>query len=171
MSEQLLPVRVEVWPLAADSRGIWLLSGDDAWRSAPIGANSEPHEAVTAVLGGYVWPRRPAVLHSTSWRADDGAVILTYVAIVPCPESESVRTLFAHAMPVSLRVAQEVGRPIATDPAEAPLPRYIDVLLHAIRHLRFLVDTDAGVREAMGDVWRQHLSPLSPVLAGMYERR
>ena len=27
-----MTTRVEVWPVAADELGIWLISGDDAWR-------------------------------------------------------------------------------------------------------------------------------------------
>ena len=39
MSEPM-GVRVELWMLAADGTGIWLVSGGDAWRTARIDADS-----------------------------------------------------------------------------------------------------------------------------------
>jgi hypothetical protein len=43
MSEPMA-VRLEIWPVSADKTGIWLVSGDDAWRPAlPVMADTEPH--------------------------------------------------------------------------------------------------------------------------------
>ena len=32
-------VRLELWVLAADKTGIWLISGDDAWRTDRVSAD------------------------------------------------------------------------------------------------------------------------------------
>src|SRR5207237_3797252 len=47
----------------------------------PLGA--KPGEMVVDVLGWY--PLAARVVHSTSWRHEDGRVILTYVAAVEAP--------------------------------------------------------------------------------------
>lgn len=162
---------VEVWPLAADQVGIWLLSGDDAWRgSLPVMADSEPHFEVEQILAEHQVGHDVALLHSTSWRVDGPRVILTYVAVVQAGGIEAlVRDRWTDALPVSLDLADAVGRPNAHAPSAAPAPRYIDVLLHGVRHLRFLLDTDASNRAALDAHWRQHLEGLKPALAGMYD--
>ncbi len=61
--------------------------------------------------------------------------------------------------------------PVAAKPLQpdaAPIPRYIDVLIHAIRHLRFLLDTDSDVADALGPEWARHLRQFEPVLSGLY---
>lgn len=164
-------VRVEIWPLAADDVGIWLLSGDDAWRPAlPVGAASEPHaEVELALLGNGVEESSVVLLHSTSWRTDGPAVVLTYVVVLQ-PSSGLVRDDWPEARPVSAQLPGAVGKPPVNSPTAPPAPRYVDVLLHAIRHLRFLLDTDSAARDALSGPWRQHLQHLEPALAGMYVR-
>lgn len=161
-----LTVRAEVWPVAADEVGIWLLSGDDAWRSSFISTDGEPHSAVERLLDeGHA---SPELMHSTSWRMDGGSVILTYVAIVDC--ASPVRESWPEARPISAEVLAAVGKPLPTPPTGLPMPRYIDVLAHAIRHIRFLMDTDTEARSAMDERWQTYLKELSPTLTGMYER-
>lgn len=165
--ERPMTVTVEVWPVAADETGIWLLSPDGPWLSPPVMADSEPHEAVeleliqhTVSLGDV------AVLHSTSWRAEGTAAVLTYVAVVRCPGL--VRESWPDARPVSLGLAEHVGRPPTHAPVEPPAPRYVDVLIHAIRHLRFLLTTDATVAAALTEDWGVHLAQFEPAIAKMY---
>jgi hypothetical protein len=164
-------VRVEIWPLAADEIGIWLLSGDDAWRpSLPVGAASEPHAEVELALSEKAIEKDSvALVHSTSWRTDGPAVVLTYVVVLR-PPSGLVRDDWPKARPVSVQLPDAVGKPPVNDPTEPPAPRYVDVLLHAVRHLRFLLDTDSTARDALTGAWCQHLPHLEPALAGMYVR-
>jgi hypothetical protein len=159
---------VEVWPIAADQMGLWLLSGTDAWRpTLPVDAASEPHAEIELELAGH--RAHADLLHSTSWRVDGPRVILTYVAVVGCPGL--VRETWPDATPISVVLPDAVGHPpthAATDP---PAPRYIDVLLHSIRHLRLLVDLDATARATIlgSALWREHLARFEPALAGMYQ--
>jgi hypothetical protein len=163
-----MTVHVEVWPVAADEIGIWLVSGEDAWRpSLPVPADSEPHAEVDLLLAQHQADTDAVMKHSTSWRADVPGVILTYIVILQAPGL--VRDRWPDAQPVGLRLAEAVGKPPVHAPVEPPAPRYIDVLLHALRHLRFLLDTDASNRAAMNDSWRRHLSELEPAFATMYE--
>jgi hypothetical protein len=164
-----MTTRVEVWPVAADSAGIWLLSGDDAWRpDLPIPADSEPHAEVELALAIHDATEGVALLHSTSWRVDGPSVILTYVAVIR-PRG-LVLDEWPDANPVSAELADAVGRPPTHGPTEVPTPRYIDVLIHSLRHLAYLRDSDATSRQALTDPhWQRHLGTLRPALAGMYE--
>ncbi len=158
-------VVVEVWPVAADKLGIWLVSGADAWRSPRVPSDSEPHFEVETLLLEHAMPDA-TLLHSTSWRPDGPTVVLTYVAVIPV--AEPVRVRWAAALPVSEQLLPAVGNPPPHGAAEIPVPRYIDVLHHGLRHMRFLLDTDASAREALTGHWAEHLEQLTPVLAGMY---
>lgn len=163
-----MPVRVELWPLAADDLGIWLISGADAWRSINVASDTEPHaEAELLIADRLGADARASLLHSTSWRTDGQAVILTYVATFE-PPGAYVRDTWPGAAPISPAMAELAGRPITHGAAEPPTPRYLDVLLHAIRHLRFLKDTDESARQAMAPDWRKHLASWEPALSGMY---
>ncbi|MFC0533959.1 hypothetical protein [Phytohabitans kaempferiae] len=166
-----MTVWVEVWPVAADQVGVWLLSGDDALRSSlPVAADSEPHFEVEALLAAADMRNDTVLLHSTSWRPDGPRVVLTYVAVVQGGSLERlVRDRWTTALPVSLELADAVGRPPEHRPDAPPVPRYVDVLLHAVRHLRFLLDTDASNRAALDANWARHLGALTPALAGMYD--
>lgn len=78
-----------------------------------------------------------ALLHSTSWRYADGALVLTYAAL-PDPAAQGTRGVNVDAMVVS------------TSPL-VPSPCTIDhdaVAAHAARHLALLLTTDAVTMEA-----------------------
>lgn len=163
-----MQVRVEVWPLAADSSGIWLLSGDDAWRSIAVPSDSEPHHEVSLVLATHGHLEHTAMIHSTSWRTDGPAVVLTYIAVITCPDV--ALDLARQAQPVSPELLAAVGPAPTHSAIEAPAPRYIDVLVHGIRHLRYLLDHDATTAAALDDRWRAALTPLRPAIAAMYSQ-
>ena len=163
-------VLVEVWPVAADELGIWLLSGRDAWRPGLlVAADNEPHADVESVLAEHGILGQAPLLHSTSWRCDGPQVVLTYVAVVAT--SGLVRDDWPDALPVSLELAEAVGRPPTNAANDAPAPRHIDVLMHALRHLRFLIDHDATASSALHEPMRTHLMTMQPALAGMYGDR
>ena len=166
MTMETLNVVVECWPVAADEHGIWLVSGSDAWRSPPIPASSEPHFEVELLIAANDQPQ-PALVHSSSWRPDGPHVVLTYVAVF-----ETVGLVLDRwpgALPVSADLLPAVGKPYQHGAAEVPVPRYIDVLHHALRHLTFLTQTDATARAALTGYWAEHLAQLQPALSGMYE--
>lgn len=162
------PIYLEVWPVAADAARIWLLSGSEPWYSRlPVMSDEDENAEAHDVLWANGALDSPLLLHSTSWRPDGQQLLLTYVAVI------GVRGLvldaWPSAQPVSLELTHAVGKPLPYHPGEAPTPRYIDVLLHAIRHLRFLLDTDTGNAAALDQHWRAHLTHLAPALAGMYQ--
>lgn len=177
MTNESMTARVEVYALAADEGGLWSLGGLKTIRpDIPIPADSEPHAEVELAMRRFglvleddekTGARADVLaLHSTSWRAEGQSIILTYVAVamLGCPARER----FPEALPVTLEVAAKVGKPIPHHPADAPTPRYIDVLMHAIRHLRYLIDHDAPFAAVLTDDWRRALEPLKEIVAGMY---
>jgi hypothetical protein len=163
-------VIVEVWPVAADKAGIGLLSGGDAWRYGPVMADSDVHYEVEFLLCEHgVRAEDVAVIHATSWRPDGPAIVLTYMVVVKA--GAYARETWPHAVPVTAALAKAVGKPPPHAAAEVPVPRVVDVLLHGLRHLRFLLDYDAETSAALDADWRRALGPLEPALATMFAER
>lgn len=160
-------VTVEVWPVAADEAGLWLVSGDDAWRYGPITADSDVHYEVEFLMCEHgIHGEDVTAAHSTSWRPDGPTVVLTYMAAIKV--DGYARDRWLDARPITATLAEAVGKPAPHAATAPPIPRYIDVLMHGLRHLHYLIDTDAENAAAMGELWREHLEPLRPALAGMY---
>lgn len=166
-----MTVRVEIWPVAADEFGLWLVSGADAWRPAlPLMADGDPHAEVQLGLAEHSAEQDLILLHSTSWHVDGPTVILSYVAALRV--DGLVRDRWPTARPLSRDLAEAVGPPPTHGPIDPPTPRYIDVLMHAVRSLRFLIAVDATAAAALDhEEFRRHLDMLEPALAGMYARK
>lgn len=163
-----MTVYPEVWPVAADETGLWLISGVGPWRPAlPVQGDGDVHADVELELSmnGLDMSDVP-LLHSTSWRPDGSSVILTYIAVVRRPGF--VRENWPGAEPISPLLPGAVGKPLTHDANEPPIPRYVDCLLHAIRHLAFLRDWDSAAFAVLDRHWLRHLEGLRPALAGMY---
>jgi hypothetical protein len=166
MSEPMT-VHFEVWPIAADEQGLWLVSGNDAWRPGlPIAADNDVHAEVELELSQQGALDDVLLLHSTSWRQDRWGLMLTYVAVLRRPGF--VRENWPGAEPISSRLPVMVGKPLTHAAAEPPMPRRVDVLHHALRHLAFLRDNDGTASAVLDDNWRTHLAEFAPALAGMY---
>jgi hypothetical protein len=164
---QPMTVRAEVWALAAGPDGIYLISGggQDAWRSRPLGADTDPHWAVQRILRKHGALGSARIIHSTSWRAQDDSVILTYAVVIECP---AIAEHWPAAQLVSLLLPEVCGPPLPHGAAAPPVPRMLDVLLHALRHLSFLLAHSATEAAAFSPEWREHLAAFEPALAQMY---
>ncbi len=117
-----------------------------------LSPKSSPGDEVIAAMKWY--PLTPQVVHSTSWRHQDGRVTLTYVAVVDAPD---------HLPPDSL-VALPVGRAELARGEAMAAPRAIGVdavLEHALRHLAWLVRDDPAVASAL-DAWHDPLAVFVP---------
>jgi hypothetical protein len=159
-------VHVEVWPVAADETRIWLVSGLGPWYSGPVMSDQEPHSEVEYALSQHGAVSDAVILHSTSWRVNEQSLLLTYMAVLRT--SDPVLDTWPDANPVGLELAEHVGPTRPYRPTDPPEPRDIDVLLHGLRHLRFLSQTDATNAAALNEYWRIHLEGLTPALAYMY---
>lgn len=157
----------EFWVIAADRFGIWIPAAKPLY-TAPVPADSEPHFEIELELLRLGLRDRVTLMHSTSWRVDYklGGLVVTYMVVVAA--DDLVRGIWPQALPITLAAMEAVGKPEPHAPDAAPTPTYFHVLMHGLRHLRFLMDTDPANAAAMGELMRRHLEPLRPALAGMY---
>lgn len=180
-----MTVTAEVWPVAADDAGIWLLSGADGpWRHGPVGADSDVHWEAQQLLFGHrinpdsdlfisIAPDWPAVsvIHWTSCRPDGPTIVHTIMAVVSVPGF--VLETWPDAAPVTSALLAAVGKAPPHGAADVPVPRVVDVLLHGLRHLKFLAgpEGDAETAAALDGNMLRHLAPLRPALAQMFSER
>jgi len=108
-------------------------------------------------------------MHSTSWRADGPCLIVTYMVVVD--PGDLVRGIWPDARPITVQAADEVGMPQTHAPDEPPEPSDFHVLMHGLRHLKYLIEHDGTAAVALGGLWSEHLGPFEPALAGMYSER
>ena len=117
-----------------------------------LSPKSSPGDGVIAALKWY--PLTPRVVHSTSWRHEDGRVTLTYVAVVDAPEN----------LPQESLVELPVGRAELARGEAMSAPRAIGVeavLEHALRHLAWLVRDDPAIATALVS-WHDALTVFVP---------
>jgi hypothetical protein len=114
--------------------------------------SSSPGDVVIETLGRFGLV--PRVVHSTSWRHEEGRLVLTYVAVVEPPSS----------VPSDALRRVEVARAdLARGDATAP-PTEIgvaQVIEHALRHLSWLLRDDPAIGEALPD-WAGVLDRYQP---------
>ena len=159
------PISSVVWSSAVVAQTLEILTvelvdGEIRWLK-PVHADSlrlglpvtdKPGEVVLGVMSWF--PLTPRVAHSTSWRYEEGRVLLTYIVVVEPPD---------HLAPNSLVTIPVARATIARGEAMAP-PSAIGVaavLEHALRHLAWLVKDDATIAAALPD-WLAILSAYTP---------
>jgi hypothetical protein len=149
MPNQRIPVQIEVVILAPGRVDLEFRSVH-----SPLEYGDEPDEVARVTSG---LPKESnGVLHSTSWRYDEGQVILTYVAL-PDPHAAAPR----RPIPGSIVRGDDGMEP-------SPEVELGDVATHACRHLAFLVATDPEVAATLsrhGGILGQ-LRRYTPAVAG-----
>jgi hypothetical protein len=111
-----------------------------------------PGEVVVEALGRY--GVTPLLVHSTSWRHEEGRVVLTYVAAVEPPALDP-----AGHLADELITRSELARGHAFGPP--PTIGQSQVIEHALRHLSWLVKDDPLVGKTLAD-WRSFLEGYEP---------
>jgi hypothetical protein len=180
----LLATRIELWTVAADARGIWVLHGGAVY-SEPLRQAANPllnpevaHRTVGELLEGLGAERQVRLIHSTSWRATADGILLTYVAVLGGHGQlaghgpfEWVRDVWRDAIPLSPRLLKLVCNPVPHGATERPVARDIEVLTHGVRHFKMLLRTDATAAAALDDYWRFHLGDpqITETFAGLYQ--
>ncbi|MEP6638528.1 MAG: hypothetical protein ABJC39_04195 [Chloroflexota bacterium] len=154
-----LPGGIDVeGPVQAEVFVVWLhdgrieLTGPDG--SAPwlleIGHSEHPVEVVDRIVRDTVGAA--SVVHSTSWRRESGAIILSFVVVI---DPACVGTM------ASVPVARtELARSQAT-----VAPRAIadsQVLEHGLRHLAWLAQDDPAVVAELSPGWQLALAEYVP---------
>jgi hypothetical protein len=145
------PVQAEVFVVWLNDDHIELTGPDGAgpWL-IELGASDHPVDVVDRMVRGVVGP--PLLVHSTSWRRDRGAVVLSFVVVIAPSLVGSMAS-----MPIG---RAELARSEAT-----AAPRVIahqQVLEHGLRHLAWLVADDPVVAGELSDAWREALADYVP---------
>jgi hypothetical protein len=136
-----------------DGAPVWLKPEHADSLRVGLPATASPGDVVLETLGWY--ELRPRVVHSTSWRHEEGRVVLSYIAVVEAPPS---------SLPPGTLVRTPVARTdLARGDATAPPPEIgvLQVIEHALRHLSWLVRDDAAIGEALPD-WVGVLAAYQP---------
>jgi hypothetical protein len=144
---------LEVLPVGRGDEGLYWMKPLHA-ESLRVGlpATARPAEVVLDVLKWY--PLTPIVVHSTSWRHEEGRIILTYVAVVEAPSELAKDSLVA--LPVE---RAELARGGATS---APQSIGVNAVIeHALRHLAWLVRDDPAVMQELAS-WKEALAGFEP---------
>jgi len=162
---ELVPPLTEVaWSSAFVSQSLEVLfvglRDDGAHHFRPIhaptlllgwGPDQEPGAIVLDAAARYALT--PLLVHSTSWRHQEGRLILTYVAAVGSPAELSEYLADDPVVRTDLARGDALGPPADINVEQ--------VLEHAFRHLSWLVKDDAVVSEALGD-WVAFLDRYQP---------
>ncbi len=146
------PPAYEILPVYLGDAGPWLLTPDveGSWLvDAPPGRL--PADVVAAALESAGCAAH--IVHSTSWRFDQGRLVLTYLAIMPAPQ------------PVSGFRATPVRRAdLARGSAKgAPTAIALDqVVEHGLRHLSWLSRDDLVIKEELSAAWLETVAGYQP---------
>jgi hypothetical protein len=154
-----LPGGIDVeGPVQAEVFVVWL-DGDHLELTGPCGAapwmielgdTDHPVEVVDRIVRDVIGS--PRLVHSTSWRRDRDAVILSFVvAIEPSLVGDMATAPIGRAA-LARSEATAAPHDIAHD----------QVIEHGLRHLAWLAQDDPVVRAELSPGWRAALGPYVP---------
>jgi hypothetical protein len=172
----------EVWPLAADETGLYLLTPDGPLPSLQVDDTEEPLDYARMVLmqrGLWYLVNEPkGLLHATSWRIEHdretGANFQVDSFMAGVRPEGMVLDAWPEALPVTTLFAEEVGPAPTHGATEAPTVPWSHVLLHGLRHYKYQLNPkegDATIAARLVELgWPVHLAPFKAVMAAMYRR-
>lgn len=145
------PVQAEVFVLALGRDGLTLTGpcGAAPWL-IEVGASDHPLDAVTRIARDALGDVR--LVHSTSWRRDRDAVVLTFLVV----GDAALLDRFAGAPVLRTDLARSSATAAPSEIGQA------QVLEHAIRHLAWLAREDPVVRAELPPAWHEALSAYAP---------
>ena len=145
-------------PVQAEVFVVWL-AGDHLELTGPcgaapwlieLGATDHPVEVVTRIVRNVVG--EPLLVHSTSWRRDRGAVILSFVVIIDDALVGSMDSLPIARSDLARGEATAAPREIATT----------QVVEHGLRHMAWLAQDDPAVAAELPIGWHTLLAEYVP---------
>jgi hypothetical protein len=145
------PVQAEVFLLVlSDSRASLTGPCGAAPWYIEVGADEDPMSVVATTVRRVVG--EPVVVHSTSWRRDRDAVVLSFVAVI---DSTQVGTMAVEPVDrAELARGDAAAAPAAVAAAQ--------VVEHGLRHLAWLVKDDPVVAERLTGEWQPILAAYVP---------
>ena len=145
-------------PVQAEIFTVWR-SGDHLELTGPcgaapwlveLGAAEHPVEVVDRIVRDVVG--EPLLVHSTSWRRDRGAVILSFVVVIDGALVGDMPSVPIGRAALARSTATAVPTHIATEA----------VVEHGLRHMAWLAQDDPVVAATLDDPWRRLLEPYVP---------
>ena len=153
-------VVLEIFPAFMSGGAIHVLvpGKTETWQFA-MRADPHAHQQVKEKLSSL--GLEAEIIHSTSWRQDQGQLVLTYLEVINQPEQvpEGFRDL-------PFENPGMVGSDATAPPPEIPAGA---VISHALRHLAWLHQTDPAVKTALSPGWAEALESYQPQPAGSIE--
>jgi hypothetical protein len=145
------PVQAEVFVVWLDGDRIQLTGpdGPQPWL-LQLGNAEHPVEVVDRIVRDVVGP--PILVHSTSWRRDRDAVILSFVVVIPSELVGSMASVPIHRAELARSEATAAPRDIAIDA----------VVEHGLRHLAWLAQDDPVVAAELPPAWKPLLASYVP---------
>lgn len=145
------PVQAEVFVIWLDGGRLALTGpcGSAPWR-IEVAETEHPVQTVARIVRAEIG--EPILVHSTSWRRDGRAVILSFIVVI------------APAL-VGDMASARIGRADLARSAASEAPReigYEQVLEHGLRHLAWLATDDPVVSQGLGAPWRTALTGYVP---------
>jgi hypothetical protein len=145
-------------PVQAEVFVVWL-AGDHLELTGPCGAapwllelgqTDHPVEVVTRIVRDVIG--EPLLVHSTSWRRDRNAVILSFVVIIDAAFVDSMASLPIGRSELARGEATAAPRDIA----------FAQVVEHGLRHMAWLAQDDPVVEAELPAGWREILAGYVP---------
>ncbi len=145
-------------PVQAEVFVVWL-DGDRAQLTGPdgpqpwilqLGAAEHPVEVVDRIVRDVVGP--PILVHSTSWRRDRDAVILSFVVVIG-------RELVGDMASVPIRRAKLARSEATAAPRDIAVSAVVE---HGLRHLAWLAADDPVVAAGLPAGWKPLLADYVP---------
>ena len=145
------PVRGEIFMVWLGSEGIEITGPDGArpW-IVQLEDAEHPVEAVDRIVRDLVGP--PLLVHSTSWRRDGTAVVLSFVIVIGPVQVGGMESTPVARAELARSEAARAPEAIGTD----------QVLEHGLRHLAWLAQEDAVVADRLSPAWRVNLAAYVP---------
>lgn len=152
-SPQTVAQSLELLPVGLRDRKVfWLRPVHASSLRVGVSRSAQPSQIVLDVLAWY--PLSPRVVHSTSWRYEDGLIVLTYVVVVDPPQ-----LLPPHSLELIPVKRSDLARGSAMAPAETIT---VDAVLeHGLRHLAWLIRDDPAIATALA-AWSDVLKDYPP---------
>jgi hypothetical protein len=116
-----------------------------------LGSADHPVEVVERIARKALG-RRPRLVHSTSWRRDRDAVILSFVVVIDAADVGAMDSVAIGRAALARSEATAAPQDIA----------YTQVVEHGLRHLAWLAKDDPIVSQELSPAWKQVLATYVP---------
>jgi hypothetical protein len=146
-------------PVQAEIFVVWLNEDDQLELTGPcgaapwyveLGATDHPVTVVERMVRNALGS--PRLIHSTSWRRDRDAVVLSFVVVIDAADVGAMQSVAIARAALARSEAAAAPREIAS----------AQVVEHGLRHLAWLAQDDPVVSRELSPAWKQALASYVP---------